>query len=292
MKNCVYFFKNYDEEIIYIGKAKDLEQRMFSHDHLDIWCYVNISYIDYVEFETEFDTETMEKLWIAKHKPMFNKTYSNKDTGIDIDIEHFDVKRFFDVNLYFDIDKKTINYCDFIIKKIEKEFNGSSFYFVWDLAHKFLLPKYRDNTELIEMLYFQQYNNIRKYPLKAFWIEEDRLLNVAFDSFEEEVKCCGYMDDCLIDDIVDLYVIKKEVVECFNEEKNEYEYSTKNRLNWRYSLAITESFNGKIEDYLYDERLIECAKDTFKERLMKLINNKYDLSKRAIIPVLKEKNIS
>lgn len=292
MKNCVYFFKNYDEEIIYIGKAKDLEQRMFSHNHLDIWCYMNISYIDYIEFETEFDTETMEKLWIAKYKPKFNKVYSNKDTGINIDIEHFEVKRFFDVNLYLDADKETIKYCEFIIKKIKNEFKKCNFDTEWNLVSSFLFPKYRRNYELLDMTYFYNPKNIEKYPVEAYIREEDRLLKEAFEVFEYNIKKHGYIDDCLIDDIVDYRVIENEVFEHFNEETNEYEYPTRKRLKWRYSLGINNSFNIDIEDYLYDESLIEASKEFFKERLMKLISDKYDLSKRAIIPVLKEKKIS
>ena len=40
MKNCVYRFLNKDNEIIYIGKTKDLDNRIKTHEHLPKECYL------------------------------------------------------------------------------------------------------------------------------------------------------------------------------------------------------------------------------------------------------------
>ena len=39
MKNCIYRFLNKNKEVIYVGKAKDLNKRLSTHKHLDIECY-------------------------------------------------------------------------------------------------------------------------------------------------------------------------------------------------------------------------------------------------------------
>ena len=45
MKNCVYRFINKENEIIYIGKSKNLEKRLKGHDHLPNKCYEEIKFI-------------------------------------------------------------------------------------------------------------------------------------------------------------------------------------------------------------------------------------------------------
>jgi excinuclease UvrABC nuclease subunit len=61
MKNCVYRFVNENNEIIYIGKAKDLRNRINTHNHLPKECYEERTRIEYTSFETETDMDFAER---------------------------------------------------------------------------------------------------------------------------------------------------------------------------------------------------------------------------------------
>ena len=70
--NCVYRFLDKSLNIIYIGRAKDLEKRIQSHDHLPQRCYDERYLIEYVEFPTYFDAKIAERVLISKIKPKYN----------------------------------------------------------------------------------------------------------------------------------------------------------------------------------------------------------------------------
>ena len=42
LKNCVYRFLDKNNNIIYVGKAKNLKSRLNSHNHLSEKCYDEI----------------------------------------------------------------------------------------------------------------------------------------------------------------------------------------------------------------------------------------------------------
>lgn len=72
----VYYFKNYYNEIIYVGKTKDIKKRMrqhFTDGHLPIECYQNVKQIFYAKTGfSQYDTEIIETLLIDKYKPIYN----------------------------------------------------------------------------------------------------------------------------------------------------------------------------------------------------------------------------
>lgn len=39
MENCIYRFLDINKKLLYIGKAKNLEERLSNHNHLPIECY-------------------------------------------------------------------------------------------------------------------------------------------------------------------------------------------------------------------------------------------------------------
>ena len=82
MKNCVYRFLNKDNEIIYIGKAKDLKNRLNGHNHLPAECYDERINIEYVEFEYEEDMNFAERYYIQKNSPKYNTILANKIINI------------------------------------------------------------------------------------------------------------------------------------------------------------------------------------------------------------------
>ena len=78
MKNCVYRFLNKDNEVIYIGKAKDLESRIKTHEHLPKECYLERYKIEYCTFETEDDMDFAERYFIPKYNPKYNTVLKGK----------------------------------------------------------------------------------------------------------------------------------------------------------------------------------------------------------------------
>lgn len=84
MENCVYRFLNINNEIIYIGKAKHLRQRLATHSHLPSECYEECVRIEYVSFETEQDMDYAEKYFIPKFKPKYNVALGEREITFDI----------------------------------------------------------------------------------------------------------------------------------------------------------------------------------------------------------------
>ena len=72
MKNCVYRFLNKNNEVIYIGKATDLNQRMKNHNHLPEECYKERIRVEYIKFKTEDDMNLAERYFILKCNPKYN----------------------------------------------------------------------------------------------------------------------------------------------------------------------------------------------------------------------------
>jgi len=74
----VYLFKNIDDEIIYIGKAKNLKNRVTSYfnktvDRFKTQLLVrNIFDFDYITVNSEADAFLLENVLIKKHKPKYN----------------------------------------------------------------------------------------------------------------------------------------------------------------------------------------------------------------------------
>lgn len=85
MKNCVYRFLDKDRNILYIGKAIDLENRISKHNHLPKKCYDERKTVEYIEFETIEDMNIMERALIAILKPPYNKEF--KDNELTLHIE-------------------------------------------------------------------------------------------------------------------------------------------------------------------------------------------------------------
>ena len=100
MKNCVYKFINRDNEVIYIGKAKDLKSRFSNHNHLSDDCYNELAYIMYASFDTEYEMDFAERYYIQKMNPRYNTILSDKP--ISFECEDLDNKIFnaYEVNQF------------------------------------------------------------------------------------------------------------------------------------------------------------------------------------------------
>lgn len=84
LKNCIYRFINQANEIIYIGKAKDLKQRLAGHRHLPEACYAERVRIEFTMFLTEDDMDLAERYYIPKHKPKYNVIWNQRFISLDL----------------------------------------------------------------------------------------------------------------------------------------------------------------------------------------------------------------
>lgn len=83
--HVIYRFVDFNGNVIYIGRAKHLENRLNSHGHLPKECYKEIASIHYTKFSTEDDLDLAEPYYISKFKPQYNKDFKNKRYSIKID---------------------------------------------------------------------------------------------------------------------------------------------------------------------------------------------------------------
>lgn len=89
MNGYVYRFINKDEQIIYVGSAEDLHQRLrqhFEHGHLSEECYNNVLYVDYAEFKTRTEAYMYEQYEITKLQPYYNVNGKLEES---LDLEYF-----------------------------------------------------------------------------------------------------------------------------------------------------------------------------------------------------------
>ena len=88
MKNKFYVYRFLDKnnDILYIGKTEStsLDFRMKSHIHLPDECYLNVSKIEYVEFENRNLMIICERYLIPTIKPKYNKEFISEDLPFSI----------------------------------------------------------------------------------------------------------------------------------------------------------------------------------------------------------------
>lgn len=73
----VYRFLNKDGEIIYIGRSKDLKNRLNSHTHLSEECYNEIDRIEYIRCLNDDESSVYERYYINIINPKYNSQYKN-----------------------------------------------------------------------------------------------------------------------------------------------------------------------------------------------------------------------
>lgn len=87
-KYYVYRFKDKHEQIVYVGKTKNLKTRMRQHfsprGHLTEQQYASIETVEYVELPTKIDMDIKELYYINKWKPAYNTSNVNHNTASTI----------------------------------------------------------------------------------------------------------------------------------------------------------------------------------------------------------------
>ena len=68
----LYCFKNKDGDIIYIGKADDIHERLKHHKHLSEECYKEVTSIEYTVINNRADRDILETLLISQINPKYN----------------------------------------------------------------------------------------------------------------------------------------------------------------------------------------------------------------------------
>lgn len=102
--NYVYYFMNYDNEIIYVGRTNNIKRRMKEHfvkGHLESSCYKEVNLVMYaVVNDSKYDTEICETLLINKYKPKYNteKKFLERADKSTYEIKDLDFK---ELNFYF-----------------------------------------------------------------------------------------------------------------------------------------------------------------------------------------------
>ena len=86
--NCIYRFLNKKGEVIYIGKATNLENRITNHRHLPKQCYEETETIEVATFNTEYDMDFAERYYVPKFKPIYNGMMRLSE--ITLNIKEFD----------------------------------------------------------------------------------------------------------------------------------------------------------------------------------------------------------
>jgi excinuclease UvrABC nuclease subunit len=80
-ENCVYIVRNFKRKIIYIGKSKDVYQRMSDHKKFAKWYETNLV-LEIYEFDTYADAGIVETLLINYFQPEANISgYWKDDLG-------------------------------------------------------------------------------------------------------------------------------------------------------------------------------------------------------------------
>lgn len=188
MKNCVYRFINKNAEVIYVGKAKDLKQRLNGHTHLPKECYKETTHIEYLQFETEDDIDFAERYYISKLKPKFNIIHSCKDIRININELNEKEWKVYSKGVEYDLQRL----------RILKENGRMDFLFSWnweDIADYLLLNDisskgFHSNSfyrakfvNMFDEIYYDMQNKIQKHILT---ILNKQFPYLGFDKFNNE----------------------------------------------------------------------------------------------------------
>lgn len=205
-RNCTYKFINNNDEIIYIGKAEILENRINKNGHksrhLPKECYDEIKVIQYTSFNTKYDMDFAEKYYIKKYKPKYNDKHAGKP--ITIGLEELDNKIW--TTYYLDENE--------IIKQIQ-DFLNSNY-------------KIKVNINILDfylMLISIEHEQLKNYDIyKEFDIKNQtkQLKYLGYEDLEKQYRYTNEMHN--LDKLLNIKLniknyIKKELDNIFNRYK-------------------------------------------------------------------------
>ena len=234
MKNCVYRFLNKDNEIIYIGKATNLKNRIATHNHLPKSCYDERVKIEYIAFENEYEMDFAERYFIPKYKPKYNIILC--DRVMSMSLSEFDNKVWLSTEEYEKIQTQ---------KRIEKQ----------KLAEQKRIEKQKlAEQKRIEKQKLAEQKRIEKQKLA------EQKLNKIKNNIEWYIRCLEDKNDIKINIDTDDYDINIETYRDFYsyiEDIAEKKINEKKYYNYNNRRVMCtgsgEIFNNLIEYEEYME---------------------------------------
>lgn len=174
--NYIYYFKNFQDEIIYVGRTNNIKRRMKEHfvnGHLLKECYNEVCTVMYSKVnDSKYDTEICETLMINKYKPKYNtekvfNEQSNKTTFKLIDLNFEEIYIYFlDDKFCVDLNKPCYPwYSNY--ESIKDRCNYFMDYNLGNLKHRMGLYKnltnniYKDNRYIYDVI-VTVYKKIKK----------------------------------------------------------------------------------------------------------------------------------
>lgn len=216
ISNCIYRFINKAGEIIYIGKAVNLKNRISNHNHLDERCYLELDKIEYTCFPTEDIMDWAERYYIPKNKPKYNVVMKQRSFE-GFYIEELERREW---NVYKehlirteDIDNRVIELISgniFNDKTHAREFYGLAF----DSFGSNIIGKsrrcYGKNREILCFMYYSKYENSTKEEIE---LKKELALNIGLVTKKRECRKirCIELDEVFCESDIDSYCYDYEI---------------------------------------------------------------------------------
>lgn len=115
-----------DDEIIYIGKTKDLDKRLRVHfsgnGHLSHECYYETDKIEYARLKTNTEMDMLEIYYINKYSPKYNDACNYQEKDIFMNIKEVEWISFNKFNLFkakYDLMQNDIKEINEVKKQLE-----------------------------------------------------------------------------------------------------------------------------------------------------------------------------
>lgn len=228
-KNCVYKFINNENQVIYIGKALNLENRINNNGHikkhLPNECYDEISIIEYVDFKTKNDMDFAERYYIQKYNPKYNCV--NSDKPITIEVVELDKKNWSIYSIHEEEILRQLE--DFKSRNMIKDIGYPKI----EIKIDFKLLEYIKFFSLKEHIELKRYKIYKEFQKKGKIHELKKYLRLQ--TLEEEVK--SYKNTDMLDELIK---IDKDL-----RDKIKYEL---HKISSNYKL-LTYGFSYPVQEF-------------------------------------------
>lgn len=88
-KKGIYFFYSEDGTLLYIGKANDIQRRIYQYNSFHFYKHLHFKFIEHVRFidvmlYEKDDINTLEKKLIKKHAPQWNVIHNEGNCKLSL----------------------------------------------------------------------------------------------------------------------------------------------------------------------------------------------------------------
>lgn len=291
MQNCVYKFINTNNEVIYVGKCKDLNKRFNSHrnePHLDKQCYSEVRQIQYISYPSYMDAGVMERIFIAHYQPKYNVQFAKEGVQSIVSPEQLNSVEWSFFAEYpegFPLNESkrkrmgVLDKADFILFDGEGSVGEAYFYRIIKQNHK---PKalkivgYLEHVfeaDYYEPEFIEELSQREKEKCEQFTKFPMRFIR---QSEWEELK--GYFNDQL-----KIPIIYKGYTDLwFGEERIPFRYHRDHELNYEFDIPVLVilgaleilTTKGEIDESLVFGKTVKIPEDVSNISLTKILNSK------------------